>query len=491
MWRTLGRSPGAEAELVSVRTDLIRSTSRALILTIGAFYLGCHLIASDMWPMRIGMSPLLPRSALCAILWGLAAVAQPAATRGPTEPTAEGTPGHMDSAQDNDLAPRSRLNPALALFPAAHLALETHASTLSIMWPLLAARFGLGYGAVGALGLLFRGFVALPQLPFAAVSDRHGSRWLGIAGLAWMALGMSLIGLAPRVWVLVALLIVAPLGSAAFHPAGTAYMSKALPRRRGTAVALFMIGGSLGSSLGPVVGAWLFERHGLTASPWLVPLGLIVAVGMLAWVPREPGAAGRPRGVSEKPAPIPAALWLLMAATVMISWVEVALVQYLPLLLTGRGFPLSTAGQVLFAYSALAAAGNLAGGALSDRMPRWQVMAMAQVLAIPLYVGTLLLGGHWALLMPATLGFVVAINYPVSVAMGQELMPERMGMATALTMGISWVIGAVGATLTGVLADRSGMQTALLVNAGLPLVGVACLFAVYRLGRRTPVVQPA
>ncbi len=397
----------------------------------------------------------------------------------------------MDSARDNDLAPRARLNPALALFPFAHMALETHASTLAIMWPLLASRFGLGYGAVGALGLLFRGFVALPQLPFATLSDRHGSRWLGIAGLAWMALGMSLIGLAPSLWVLVALLVVAPLGSAAFHPAGTAYMSNALPRRRGTAVALFMIGGSLGSSLGPIVGAWLFERHGLAASPWLVPLGLIVAVGMLLAIPRDTSAASRGQGQRQPEAPIPPALWLLMAATVMISWVEVALVQYLPLLLTGRGFPLSTAGQVLFAYSALAAAGNLAGGALSDRMPRWQVMAMAQVLAIPLYVGTLLLGGGWALLMPAALGFVVAINYPVSVAMGQELMPKRMGMATALTMGISWVIGAVGATLTGVLADRIGMQAALLINAGLPTIGIACLFAVYRLGGRSPAAQPA
>ncbi len=390
----------------------------------------------------------------------------------------------MHPGNDIELAPQGRFNPALILFPTAHLALEIYGSMLSIMWPLLAVRFGLGYAAIGALGLLFRGFVALPQLGFAAVSDRHGSRWLGIGGLIWMAAGMSLIGRAPSIGVLAILLAVAPLGSAAFHPAGTAYMSKALPRRRGTAVALFMIGGSLGSSLGPLVTAWLCERRGLTATPWLMPLGLAMAAVMLLRIPREPAPASERHAGSRAAAPIPPAILLLMAAVITISWVEVALAQYLPLLLTGRGFPLSTASHVLFAYSAMAALGNLTGGALSDRMPRWQVMVVAQVLAVPLYVGTLLLSGQWAILAPAGLGFVAAINYPVSVAMAQELMPQRTSLASALTMGISWVIGGLGATLTGALADRTGMQAALLANTVLPAVGVACMFAVYRLGRR-------
>ncbi|MDI7275848.1 MAG: hypothetical protein QME94_07705, partial [Anaerolineae bacterium] len=124
----------------------------------------------------------------------------------------------MHPGSDNSLG-EHRLSPALVLFPTAHLALEIYNSVLSIMWPLLAARFALTFGAVGLLNMIFRGTMTLPQLGFAPLSDRHGSRLLGICGLAWMAAGMSLVGTAPSVAVLAVLLTLAPLGSAAFHPA--------------------------------------------------------------------------------------------------------------------------------------------------------------------------------------------------------------------------------------------------------------------------------
>jgi signal transduction histidine kinase/CheY-like chemotaxis protein len=73
VWHSLGRLPEAQAEFVTARTNLIQSTSRILILTIGAFYLGWHFVASDMWPTRLG-SDVWPVTAsiglICALsLW--------------------------------------------------------------------------------------------------------------------------------------------------------------------------------------------------------------------------------------------------------------------------------------------------------------------------------------------------------------------------------------------------------------------------------------
>jgi len=376
------------------------------------------------------------------------------------------------------------------LYPLAHLAVEIYNGVLSIMWPLFAAQFGLAYGMIGLLNMVFRGSMTLPQLGFAAVSDRHGSRLPCICGLVWMAAGMSLVGLAPNVAILAVILALAPLGSAAFHPAGTTHMSQALPRRRGLAVALFMIGGSLGLSLGPVLGAWLFERGGLEASPWLIPLGLAVALLMLILIPSDSSAARHRVEAGHRNAPIPAAVFLIMVASVSVSWIENSLHSYLPLLMTGRGLPLGAVSRVLFVIAAAAAGGIFVGGALSDRVPRWQVIVVALTLTMPLYAGTLLVGGRWGLLVPAGLGFVSALSHPTFVALAQELMPGRASLAAALTMGISWVLGSLGVTLTGVLADRIGMQPALLLNTGLPVIGVACMVAVYRLGRGAA-IRPA
>lgn len=386
----------------------------------------------------------------------------------------------MQSNNDG-LAWRERLSPALFLYPLAHLGVELYNNVLAIMWPLLAGRFGLGYGAVGLLTMIFRGSMTLPQLGFASLCDRYGSRLLGIWGLAWMAAGMSLVGLAPNVAVLAAILALAPLGSAAFHPAGTAYMSRAMPRRRGLAVAIFMIGGTLGSALAPLLGAALFEGRGLSVSPRLMPLGLAIALTMVFLIPADRRPAARPEGAVAAPrAPIPRVVLLLMVATVSVAWLENGLILYLPLLMTGRGLPLTAASRVLSVYAAAAAGGVLLGGVLSDRIPRWRVMLLALMLSGPLYAGTLLLEGHLTLLLAAGLGFGSALSHPTSVAMAQEIMPDRTSLAAALTMGLSWVQGSLGAALTGVLADRIGVQEALLVNTVLPVAGIVAMLAVYR-----------
>jgi predicted MFS family arabinose efflux permease len=180
----------------------------------------------------------------------------------------------------------------------------------------------------------------------------------------------------------------------------------------------------------------------------------------------------------------PRGVFLLMIATVSVAWLENGLTLYLPLLMIGRGLPLAAASRVLFAYSAAAAGGVLTGGALSDRVPRWRVMVLALALSAPLYAGTLLLSGGASLALAACLGYASALSHPTSVAMAQEMMPDRTSLAAALTMGISWVQGSLGAALTGVLADRIGVQQALLLNGVLPAVGIVGMVAVYRVGRR-------
>ncbi len=396
----------------------------------------------------------------------------------------------MSLAHSGERAAASHVGPALVLYPLGHLAVEIYNSMLSILWPVLAQRFALAYGAIGLLNMVFRGSMTLPQLGFAPLVDRHGGRLLAAWGLVWMGVGMSLVGIAPSVAVLALVLALAPLGSAAFHPAATAHMSQAAPRRRGTAVAILMIGGSVGMSLGPILGAWLCEHRGLSATPWLIPLALVVALLMLILIPADGHSAARRALANRATGPIPRAMFLLMVAAVAQAWIETGVSSYLPLVLTGRGVPLTVASQALFAMSAAAAAGVFVGGALSDRVPRWQVIVLAEALTVPFYAGTLLLGGRWVLAATASLGFVSALSHPTTVAMGQELMPDRLSLASALTMGISWVIGSLGAALTGVLADHIGMHSALLLNTGLPLIGMICMFGAWRLGRHPRTPQP-
>jgi FSR family fosmidomycin resistance protein-like MFS transporter len=53
--------------------------------------------------------------------------------------------------------------------------------------------------------------------------------------------------------------------------------------------------------------------------------------------------------------------------------------------------------------------------------------------------------------------------------MGQEYLPNRLGIASGVTLGLSIGLGGVGAAVLGQVADAYGLRTALEVVALLPL----------------------
>jgi FSR family fosmidomycin resistance protein-like MFS transporter len=57
--------------------------------------------------------------------------------------------------------------------------------------------------------------------------------------------------------------------------------------------------------------------------------------------------------------------------------------------------------------------------------------------------------------------------------MGQEYLPNRIGMASGVTLGLAIGLGGLAAPLLGALADAHGLETALAVAGVLPLIGVA------------------
>ena len=73
----------------------------------------------------------------------------------------------------------------------------------------------------------------------------------------------------------------------------------------------------------------------------------------------------------------------------------------------------------------------------------------------------------------AGIGFVTVMSFSVSVVMGQEYLPSRLGIASGITLGFSIGVGGVFAALFGLVADRAGLETVMWIVAALPLAGLA------------------
>jgi len=112
---------------------------------------------------------------------------------------------------------------AMALLSSGHMATDFANGALPALLPFLKERFSLSYTAVGGVVLASQASSSLVQPLFGLWSDRRGAMWLLPAGVALAGVGIALAADAPSYWLVVLLVLVSGLGSAAFHPEGSKF----------------------------------------------------------------------------------------------------------------------------------------------------------------------------------------------------------------------------------------------------------------------------
>ena len=370
---------------------------------------------------------------------------------------------------------RSIVTPRLALLALAHCTIDAYSSFFSPLLPLLITKLHLSLTLVGTLVALSALSSSLSQPIFGWLGDRIHRPWFVAFGPLMAAIFLSAIGMAPSYWALVALLMLGGIGVAAFHPQAAA-ISAGLSPRRAMAMSIFVTGGTLGFSLGPlfavtIVGAFGLERTWIAAFP-----GLLMAVLLLVWFSRvrrsvRP-AATRPR-ISEL-RPVLRPLTLLYFAVVCRSAVSYGFMTFLPLHLHSRGWSVAQGGTLLTVYLVCGALGGFLGGWLADRWGGRRVVVRSFVLATPLYLAFLFLPDWPGLACLVLGGFFLQASLPVNVVMGQELSPAHASTISSLLMGAAWGVGALLIGPIGALADARGLHAALLTLACLLGAGLVC-----------------
>jgi FSR family fosmidomycin resistance protein-like MFS transporter len=129
------------------------------------------------------------------------------------------------------------------------------------------------------------------------------------------------------------------------------------------------------------------------------------------------------------------------------------------------------------------AVGTLLGGPLADRFGRRTVLTGSMLILPALIVGFLLSGPVLALLFAGLTGAATIATFAVTIVMGQEFLPGRLGVAAGVTIGLSIGLGGVGAPLLGLLADAHGLRAVFETVAGLPVLALLLVLALPRRGR--------
>jgi FSR family fosmidomycin resistance protein-like MFS transporter len=375
----------------------------------------------------------------------------------------------------------------MAILSAGHLVTDISQGAVPALLVFLVAQRHLSYTAAEALILAATVSSSVIQPLFGHLSDRLSLPWLMVLGPGLGGLGIALAGLAPSYGLTFAAILVSGIGVGSFHPEASRFANYVSGDRRASGMSLFSVGGNLGFALGPVIVTPLVIAFGLSGTVFvLIPTWLMAAV-MLHELPRLRGfrtdlVDGRvqPSGQPEawKPFSVLAAV-IVLRSFVYFGLVGFIQLYYVHVLHTSKGL----ASAALTAMLLGGAIGTLTGGPLADRFGRRTVLIGSMLALPPLVVGFLLSGPVLALVFATLAGAVTISTFAVTIVMGQELLPGRIGVSAGVTIGLSIGLGGVGAPLLGLVADAHGLRAVFETIAGLPILALLVTLA---LPRQTP-----
>jgi FSR family fosmidomycin resistance protein-like MFS transporter len=361
----------------------------------------------------------------------------------------------------------------MTVLSLGHLCVDLCQGALPALLPFLIAQHGWSYGQASGLILAATVSSSIIQPLFGHHSDGRSMPWLMPGGVALAAGGIALAGVAGSYALTVAVVVVSGLGVAAYHPEASRFANYVAGERRATAMSFFSVGGNAGFALGPVFVTPLALGLGLGGTPLVAVLPAVVALLLV----RELGRLTRFRPVAgddgDDVAVVPDQ-WRpfirLSAAVAARSVVYFGLMTLVPLyFVDDLHASEATANAALTAMLAAGAVGTLIGGRLADRFGRRVVLRTSLALLTPLIVVFLMSSVGVAIASLALIGAATIATFSVTVVMGQEYLPNRLGIASGVTLGLSIGLGGVGAAILGQVADAYGLRTALEVVALLPI----------------------
>lgn len=361
----------------------------------------------------------------------------------------------------------------IALLAGSHFANDLYGNCLASLLPFLIPALGLSLPMVGLLVATYQMTSSVVQPALGHLADRFGTRFFSFAGTAAVALGASSLGVAPGYVFLLVLIAGAGLGTASFHPQSAA-MVNALSRGRGggAVMAMYITAGNAGYALGPMVVVPLVLALGLQATPILAIPGLVSALLLALYAPRN--WLKRPERGHPPLWRVFASEWsgltrLLSLATFRAVTV-IALITFLPLLFQSRGYPPTMWAGLMTVFLFSGTGAGLLGGYLSDRIGRRWVIAGSLFLTVPLVLAMLRSEGAVLWLVTGLAGAAILGPFAVLTVRAQEMLPQNVGMASGLLLGFSMGVGGLAMSPISLLAERLGLFETLELLAFLPLV---------------------
>lgn len=372
----------------------------------------------------------------------------------------------------------------LAGISFSHFLNDTMQSLIASVYPILKDAYALDYGQIGMITLAFQFTASLLQPLVGHFTDKKAQPFSLAIGMGSTFVGLVLLSFAGTYGMILIAASLVGLGSAVFHPESARIARLASGGRYGFAQSVFQLGGSFGTSMGPVLAALIVVPFGQPSIAWFSSIAFLAIV--ILWrigVWYKPQIATKKAAVVERHPDAPDARRVKIALGVLVAllfskqlYVSSLSSYYIFYLIDKFGISTQAAQLYLFIFLAANAAGAFFGGSLGDRYGRKYIIWFSILGALPFTLALPYAGLVGSAMLSVIIGLILSSATSSIIVFAQELMPHRFGMISGVFFGVAFGIGGLGAAVLGRVADHTGIAFVYHLCAFLPALGLLAVF---------------
>jgi FSR family fosmidomycin resistance protein-like MFS transporter len=365
----------------------------------------------------------------------------------------------------------------MALLATAHVSDDLNQSFIPALLPYLIVWRGLSHTEAGTLVLAQAISSSVLQPVIGYVADRRSMPWLIAVGLMLAGGGVALVGFMPTLPLMWIGALISGIGVASFHPEAARFANYVAGAKKATGMRWFAAGGNVGFAVGPIFATAVIAGWGLPGTlAACIPVTVIGIIVLLELRRLRTFIPSHATSRSGQGADDWVSFGKLSAFVTVRAMAYFGFVAFVPVYVVEvlHGSP-AVGDSMLTGFLAAGVLGTLSGGVIADRFGRRVVLFTSTALAA--LMTALLVGlthqGNLVLAIPLLLvtGFVFVASQSAFVVLGQEYLPNRMGLASGVTLGLAVSLGGTFSPVMGAIADAHGISATILAAGGLSVIG--------------------
>ena len=376
----------------------------------------------------------------------------------------------------------------IRLFGAGHLITDIYQGALPAMLPFLISEKHFSYATAAFLIFAANASSSIIQPVFGVYADKISLPWALGVGVLLGGIGLGLVGIVQNYYLIILLVALSGIGLALFHPEGARLTNRFAGENKTSAVSIFAAGGNIGFAVGPILTTTMVLALGLKGT-LILCIPAVVMGGILLYESKtfsneassdkELDNIDKKEEVDEWGAFGRLTLTLLCRSTVFFGLNTFLTLYYMNILKQSE-----VQGSIaLSTLIVVGAVGTLFAGKLSIKIGNKKLIIIGYSCLLPLLILFLNIKNPiLATIILIPLGFFLYMPYSPMVALGQKYLPNHLGLASGITLGLGVTMGGLVSPILGYVSDTHGIHAALSCLIVMPTIAVV-------LARKLPVKE--